>query len=78
MLNLLALPLWMVAALLVTSQITNILFLQVGGRLADRYSNRWVLTTTGPIPPRVRGLVLHDDAGAPTSLQCRCSSRSMS
>jgi hypothetical protein len=31
MLNLLALPLWMVRALLVTSQITNILFLQVGG-----------------------------------------------
>ncbi len=38
-----------VTALAVTSQATNILFLRIWGRLADRYSNKSVLAVSGPL-----------------------------
>ncbi len=49
MLKRIELPLSMVTLLLVVSQVTNILFLRIWGRLADRYSNKSVLSVAGPL-----------------------------
>ncbi len=43
------LPLSMVTLLVVTSQVTNLVFLRIWGRLADRYSNKSVLRISGPL-----------------------------
>ncbi len=43
------LPLRMVTMLVVTSQVTNLVFLRIWGRLADRYSNKSVLRVSGPL-----------------------------
>lgn len=45
-----------ITALATVSQITHIAFLRVWGRLADRYSNAWVLSASGPLV--VVGLLL--------------------
>jgi len=43
------LPLSMVTMLVVTSQATNLVFLRIWGKLADRYSNKSVLRVSGPM-----------------------------
>lgn len=43
------LDLGMVTLLVVTSQVTNIIFLRIWGRLADRYSNKSVLAVSSPL-----------------------------
>jgi MFS family permease len=43
------LPLGMVTALVVTSQVANLIFLRIWGKLADRYSNKSVLRVSGPL-----------------------------
>lgn len=49
MLRRLGLPMTLVVALGVASQIANILFFRLWGRLADRYSNKSVLVDSGPL-----------------------------
>ncbi len=49
MLRWIALPLSAVTLFLVTSQVTNLIFLRVWGRLADRYSSKAVLSASGPL-----------------------------
>lgn len=49
MLGRLKISLFMVTVLIVTSQLTNILFLKVWGRIADRSSNKSVLNVSGPL-----------------------------
>ncbi len=43
------LSLGMVTILVVTSQLTNIIFLRIWGKLADRYSNKSVLAVSSPL-----------------------------
>jgi MFS family permease len=43
------LPLSMVTMLVVTSQVTNLVFLRIWGKLADKYSNKSVLRVSGPL-----------------------------
>lgn len=45
----LGLPLSTVTMLVVTSQVTNLVFLRIWGKLADRYSNKSVLAVSGPL-----------------------------
>ena len=49
MLNRIGLSLFMVTILSTTSQLTNILFLRIWGRLGDRFSNKSVLSVSGPL-----------------------------
>jgi MFS family permease len=49
MLKRIELSLFMVTVLLTVSQLTNLLFLRIWGRLADRYSNKSVLSVAGPL-----------------------------
>ena len=49
MLNRIGISLFMVTVLAMTSQLTNLLFLQIWGRLADRFSNKAVLSLSGPL-----------------------------
>ncbi len=49
LLNRIGLSLSWVTALTVTSQLTNLIFLRIWGRLADRYSNKSVLAVSGPL-----------------------------
>lgn len=49
MLKRIGLSMGMVTVLTVLSQLTNLLFLKVWGRLADRYSNKSVLALSGPL-----------------------------
>ena len=49
MLNRIGVSLFMVTVLAMTSQLTNILFLQIWGRLGDRFSNKAVLSVSGPL-----------------------------
>jgi MFS family permease len=49
MLKVLKLDLTLIIALMVLSQISNILFLRIWGRLTDRFSNKSVLGVSGPL-----------------------------
>ncbi|MBN1547496.1 MAG: MFS transporter [Syntrophaceae bacterium] len=49
MLKRIGLSLFMVTLLTVTSQISNILFIRIWGKLADRFSNKSVLSVSGPL-----------------------------
>ena len=49
MLNRIGISLFMVTVLAMTSQMANIVFLPIWGRLADRFSNRAVLSMSGPL-----------------------------
>ncbi|MFP4521205.1 MAG: MFS transporter [Fibrobacterota bacterium] len=49
MLKRIGLSVFMVTILTVTSQASNILFLRIWGRLADRFSNKSVLSVSGPL-----------------------------
>ena len=49
MLKRIGLSLFLVTVLMVTSQLTNILFLRLWGRLADRYSNKSVMGLSGSL-----------------------------
>jgi MFS family permease len=49
MLQRIGLPLSTVTMLFVLSQVTNVLFLRIWGRLADRFSNKSVLAVSGPL-----------------------------
>jgi len=49
MLNRIGLSLFMVTILVVVSQLSNIFFLKIWGRLADRFSNKSVLAVSGPL-----------------------------
>jgi len=49
MLKRIGLSLMTVTALAVTSQVTNMLFLRIWGRIADRHSNKSVLAVSGPL-----------------------------
>lgn len=49
MLDRIGLSLFAVTALMTLSQVTNILFLRIWGRLADRFSNKAVLSISGPL-----------------------------
>jgi MFS family permease len=49
MLKVLKLDLTLIIALMVLSQISNVLFLRIWGRLTDRFSNKSVLGVSGPL-----------------------------
>ena len=49
MLNRIGLSMFMVTVLAMVSQLTNLLFLRIWGRLADRYSNKAILSISGPL-----------------------------
>ena len=49
MLDRIGVSLFMVTVLATISQLTNILFLQIWGRLTDRFSNKTVLSISGPL-----------------------------
>lgn len=49
MLKRIGLSIFMVTLLTVTSQLSNILFIRIWGKLADRFSNKSVLSVSGPL-----------------------------